>query len=830
MPNTGDNARRLLLQRERAAQLRVVAEFRKIQKRIEMDLFELLKRIDKERRLTGNASPSSLIQQARARDLLAQVTDEINRISRTLGLETTNAQVRAVDIAQAQAADETRITTNLNFFDSAATQELIGIAGDGQPLFEHFADVAPSVRSLMFDALFTGIATGQSNQQIARAVNQAVGFGAARSMTIVRTETNRAYREATRKFYDDAPEIVGWRWVAALDLTTCPICWALHGSIFLTKQKMATHPNCRCTMVPHFRGDPKPETGPEKFARLTIEQQKTILGPGRLDLYNQGANLGDFVETYNSKFGPGRRIVALDRVAFNPSPRTPAVSASGPGSLFPDSVVRNPDGSLRLMFHGSNSRIDQFDLAKVRQSDLDAPFNGFWFTDNKANASPALRDPDFLHEVYLDIRNPITRAEIEALRRADPLVRKLSHADLRLHLQAKGFDGVRWEFRPHISAAQFARTGDVTFTTAGGTVRRLVKDPQGGVNLLDADGQFITGYTDLDDYLKTEFDQEIWVAFRPDQIKIKRVVDLRGPATPPAALPSSATPTPALPKPAFNPGDPVPTFKDAAEATEYFERRYPNQLFDFTGIDHSDGFLQAQADELARLFDLYPEAAARLKYVGTYADKNKIAPITQNLRFGAGSYAHFQPDFNQHIALNRKYFGDAKSFRELKERNLRVGWSTTDADAGTLSHEFGHAVDDWLKKSTPGGTKDAIGDFELTEITSPGNNVASMRDRIVKELKPTPKEQSDYSLSGRGKIQAAEQFAEGFAMIQHRPRSEWSRFARALDALLDIIKTDARPKASGSVFSLDGEENIKALRKINELYKKLGLPEPVPGI
>jgi SPP1 gp7 family putative phage head morphogenesis protein len=624
MPGTGggDNARKQLLQRERAAQLRVVAEFKKIQKRIEAELYDLLLRIDNERRSTGNASASTLIRQARARELLNQVTDEINRLSRTLGLATSQTQTAAINIAQAQASNETRITSSLSFFDSDATRELIGIAGDGEPLAKHFAGVAPGVRQLMFDSLFAGIATGQSNQQIAKAINDAVGFGAARSMTIVRTETNRAYREASRKFYADNDGVKGWRWVAALDLTTCPICWALHGSIFQTRVKMATHPNCRCTMVPVFEGDPPFPTGPEKFAGLSPEQQKTILGPRRFELYKAGANLSDFVETNQTPFGLGRRIIPLDRVTFKPNPRLP-----GP---------------------------------------------------------------------------------------------------------------------------------------------------------------------------------------------------------PPAVTP---TPTPALPAvPAIKPGDPVPTFATSLEAERYLERRFPNTKFDLDGVDMKGGFLQAQANEITRLMDLYPEAAAELKYFGNYSDPNKFVGTgaTGRMERNANAHASFSGNY---IGLSKKVYADADAYIKQKKYAKQIGWSVTDNPAGTITHEFGHTIDGWLKyrvSEARGFLKRGTGvaDLSLTKYVDLERGVTTeigeLRDALLRKKKPTRAELSDYGRSKR-----TEQFAEGFSQYWNEPGNR-SQFAIEQAKLIELAQTRTRYAKTELTHLIDlrGDELRAARREINELYKELGLKPP----
>lgn len=548
----GGNARNQLMQKERRRQAAVISEFQKIQTRLTSEILDILDRIDKERRFDGNAPPSLILKKARLDLLLDAVTGELADASKKLAAISTGAQVEAVGIAKLEAQRIPQTEVGLGFFDSPATRALIGIAGDGKPLAVHFAGLAAPIRNAMFEALFYGIAAGTPNAAIAKEIRDAIGGGAARAMTITRTETNRAYREATRQFYDDSPDVIGWLWLAALDLRTCPLCWALHGRIFKTKTKFGTHPNCRCTMIAVFADSEKVPTGPEVFAGLTEAQQKTILGPGRLSLYNQGAKLSDFVEQNKSTFGIGRNVKPLYRTAFRRRNLPPVLPPVLPPTLprpFPKSVVVNADGTLREMFHGSAIRIGEFDLAKVRASDLDAPFNGFWFTDNIANASPAMRDPEFIHRVHLNITNPIRRDELNDLLQAEPALRKLSHSQLRIELERRGFDGVKWTYRPTIDAAKLAKDGQIDFVGVAGERRRLVLDPRGGLDLykLDANGRhpdYQTGYLDLKDFLNTEYDEDIFVAFRPDQIKILGV----------GAPGQSITPAPALPvlPPPFN--------------------------------------------------------------------------------------------------------------------------------------------------------------------------------------------------------------------------------------------------------------------------------------
>ena len=383
MPNNtpGNKARVLLSAIEKRRQLAVISEFEKIQVRLASELIDLFERIEKERQIDGNASPGLLMQKARAEALFEQVTKEIADASARISGITTVAQNEAVLVARRQASEYARLSADFAFFDAPATRELIGIAGNGRPLALHFATLSEPVREAMFEALFAGIATGRSNAAIAREIRDAINGTTAQAMTIVRTETNRAYREASRKFYqenesaggDADPGVIGWRWVAALDLNTCPICWALHGSVFKLKTKMSTHPNCRCTMVPVFADDARAVTGPEIFAGLNDAQRRAIIGPRRLELYLQGAELKDFVETVKTPFGIGRRVKPLIRTTFRVNPRLPkpATTPRIPADRLPPARP-TPDPA--------SSALAKFEPAKLRESlvkETAAKYQGF---------------------------------------------------------------------------------------------------------------------------------------------------------------------------------------------------------------------------------------------------------------------------------------------------------------------------------------------------------------------------------------------------------------------------------------------------------------------
>ena len=119
----------------------------------------------------------------------------------------------------------------------------------------------------------------------------AYGVGLNRALLISRTETLRAYREATAQTYQANADILeGWIWSSALDRRTCASCWAMHGSVHALDEKLDDHPNGRCAMAPLVKGRPNRigAVGAERFATLSEADQRAILGPGMYEAWHDG--------------------------------------------------------------------------------------------------------------------------------------------------------------------------------------------------------------------------------------------------------------------------------------------------------------------------------------------------------------------------------------------------------------------------------------------------------------------------------------------------------------------------------------------------------------
>ena len=153
--------------------------------------------------------------------------------------------------------------------------------------------------------LIRGVAAGSNPRATAgRMVQRAgrrFGFGLSRALVIARTETLDAHRTAAA--LGQAPHtgvLRGWMWLAQLDSRTCPSCWAQHGSEHqLSEAGPLDHQQGRCARMPLAKswtdlGFDVPEPAPlvpdaaAAFDRLTVAQQKQVLGPARFDAWSAG--------------------------------------------------------------------------------------------------------------------------------------------------------------------------------------------------------------------------------------------------------------------------------------------------------------------------------------------------------------------------------------------------------------------------------------------------------------------------------------------------------------------------------------------------------------
>jgi len=291
-----------------------------IAKRLEREFRELQRDIAQAQRDGKTVNQDWLRRSLRYHQLIQQVKTEVNGYSSGVSRFIEAKQSQAIDLGQDHAAELIQRAAEISFakLPTEAIQELVGVLQDGSPLSRTLQKLGPEAARQMREALITGLASGHSADKIAREARSGIDVPRWKALQIARTETMRAYRQATLRTYAENGDVLdGWVWTSTLSTRTCAACWALHGSFFpLSKQFFPAHVSCRCTSIPSVRGvKTNMQSGSVAFAELPPLDQQTILGPSRYEMYVSGTPLDDFVIlTKDKDWGGAYQVRPLHRM------------------------------------------------------------------------------------------------------------------------------------------------------------------------------------------------------------------------------------------------------------------------------------------------------------------------------------------------------------------------------------------------------------------------------------------------------------------------------------------------------------------------------------
>lgn len=369
-----------LLAAESAEQRRLVASYAKAIREVEGRLAKLAVEIAS---ATENLDPldaaevlrGKRVAQARLEGVLADMRYEVAKWtdSITPEIEALHAEAvrRGVEAAESLTriglgtpppGSEAMIGRAFASVDHGAVEQAVAFSHGG-PVRELLDTLAGEAAEEVAQEMTSAIARGQNPLVTASRVRSKLAAPLYRAQTITRTETLRAYREATREAYQQSNLVKSWVWIAACDSRTCGACWALHGKEFPTGEKMGTHPRCRCTMAPNTRsweeltGLRQPgvqetnlaaniTSGPELFDALPDSQKLAILGPSKFAAYQDGAiTLDDLVHVEDSAvWGTTRREASLrsilgdDAKVYYPKPGRATPDVTPPTAGIDDGV------------------------------------------------------------------------------------------------------------------------------------------------------------------------------------------------------------------------------------------------------------------------------------------------------------------------------------------------------------------------------------------------------------------------------------------------------------------------------------------------------------
>jgi SPP1 gp7 family putative phage head morphogenesis protein len=297
--------------------------------------------------------PSWLYQQERLANAEATAEAEVARYAREAQNATLSAEDAAVKASARhhaalgqEALSQANLAASFVQVNPDNLRHLVGTLADGSPLADLFGGMAAEVSAQARDALLQGIALGKGPAWMARQVAPALDMPRHRAVTIMRTETQRVYREAARETYEaNADVLTGWVWTATLTSRTCGACIAMHGTLHPVTETLDGHPRCRCAMVPRTPSwadlgvegveDTRPplESGKDWLAAQPASTQKAIMGQGKWAAWKRGEiDLDDLVaRTHSPDWGTMRRERSLVEIREGRNANTlPGVKPKAP--------------------------------------------------------------------------------------------------------------------------------------------------------------------------------------------------------------------------------------------------------------------------------------------------------------------------------------------------------------------------------------------------------------------------------------------------------------------------------------------------------------------
>lgn len=388
-----------------AAQDQMLASWSRTYEVVRGEYQALLDGIAAEHEAGRPVRPSWLYQQERLANAEATAQAEVARYAREAQNATLSAEDAAVKASARhhaalgeEALSQANLAASFVQVNPDNLRHLVGTLSDGSPLAELFGGMAAEVSAQARDALLQGIALGKGPAWMARQVAPALDMPRHRAVTIMRTETQRVYREAARETYEaNADVLTGWVWTATLTARTCPACISMHGTLHPVTETLDGHPRCRCAMVPRTPSwadlgvegveDTRPplESGKDWLEAQPVATQKAILGQGKWAAWKSGEiDLDDVVaRTHSPDWGSMRRERSLVEIREGRNANTL------PGTTRPGKLTPSTDRPYALHRPDAPDYADEMafkwkDQAAAKADDYATAVRGI-LTDAKAN-------------------------------------------------------------------------------------------------------------------------------------------------------------------------------------------------------------------------------------------------------------------------------------------------------------------------------------------------------------------------------------------------------------------------------------------------------------
>lgn len=295
-----------LLRGEKAQMATMAQRWLGVERRLSGVMSALAYEMDGIKRDGGTVTPEMLMMQVRYRELLVQLTDEMEPYSAYVERTITDRQrqLGRAGIKHAEQALRTSgVDAGFNRLPIEAVENIVGFAADGSPLNSLLRASWPESAVGLTQELVNGVALGLNPRQVAKNMARGTERTLNRMMNIARTETLRVYRTANLDSYKASGVVDGYKRLAAHDSRTCFQCIALEGTTYQLDEMMPTHPSCRCTLIPIVIGVPEPKwlKGEDWLVEQSPETQRDILGKSRYYMWQNGdVTLNDLVDVVHN--------------------------------------------------------------------------------------------------------------------------------------------------------------------------------------------------------------------------------------------------------------------------------------------------------------------------------------------------------------------------------------------------------------------------------------------------------------------------------------------------------------------------------------------------
>ena len=266
----------------------------------------------------GTVSSEMLMGHYRYRELLRQLTHELEGYSEYANRTITDRQFQLsrLGITHAERAITTQgIQAGFNRLPIEAVRNLVGLAGNGSPLSTLLVQSWPLAANRLTQELVNGVALGYNPRKTARLMAQGMASSLDRMMVISRTESLRAYKEASRQSYIASGVVESYKRLATHDSRVCAACLMAEGTLYELDEEMPEHPQGRCTLVPVVDGIKSPiwKAGADWFVEQPQGTQLSILGKGRYAAWQEGKFSLDELVTVkpNATWGASLQVTPL---------------------------------------------------------------------------------------------------------------------------------------------------------------------------------------------------------------------------------------------------------------------------------------------------------------------------------------------------------------------------------------------------------------------------------------------------------------------------------------------------------------------------------------